>query len=243
MKRIAIVFFVGGCKLLHRSAPDADVTSTSPSPTDTTTTTVAATAPTDSVALVALDASAAPSASVSNVDAERIAARNRALEEAREFGMMGLIDGDGGGTELGAGGMGPGIGSLEHVGTFGHADGGGLGRLGGSGRAPSLRMGTMSVNGRLPPEVIQRIVRQSFGRFRVCYENGLRLNPQLQGRVATQFIIGRDGSVTSAKDNGSDMPDQTVTQCVVRAFANLSYPQPEGGIVTVVAPIIFSPPP
>ena len=29
----------------------------------------------------------------------------------------------------------------------------------------------------MTPEVIQRIVRQNYGRFRLCYENGLRNNP------------------------------------------------------------------
>ena len=62
---------------------------------------------------------------------------------------------------------------------------------------PQVRMGATSVSGRLPPEVIQRIVRQNFGRFRLCYENGLRNNPNLQGRVAVRFVIGRDGAVSN----------------------------------------------
>ena len=48
----------------------------------------------------------------------------------------------------------------------------------------------IETNGRIPAEVIQRIVRQNFGRFRLCYENGLRNNPNLQGRVAVSFVIG-----------------------------------------------------
>ena len=43
------------------------------------------------------------------------------------------------------------------------------------------------------------------------------------------------------QDGGSDLPDQGVVGCVVRGFGNLSFPQPEGGIVTVVYPIIFNP--
>ena len=42
-------------------------------------------------------------------------------------------------------------------------------------------------------------------------------------------------------DGGSDIPDANVVQCVTRGFTNLSFPQPEGGIVTVVYPIIFNP--
>jgi hypothetical protein len=40
-------------------------------------------------------------------------------------------------------------------------------------------------------------------------------------------------------DAGSELPDSHVTQCVVRAFGDLSFPSPEGGVVTVVYPILF----
>jgi hypothetical protein len=36
------------------------------------------------------------------------------------------------------------------------------------------------------------------------------------------------------------MSDPAVSACVVRAFYGLSFPQPEGGIVTVTYPIRFS---
>jgi hypothetical protein len=154
------------------------------------------------------------------------------------------------GTGEGGGGKGEGIG-LGNVGTLGHGAGtgsgqgfgNGHGRLGGTHAtaAPSLRQGAVQVNGKLPPEVIQRIARQNFGRFRLCYENGLRTNPNLAGRVQVKFVIGRDGSVSSSGDGGSDMPDSNVVSCVVRGFGNLSFPQPEGGIVTVVYPIIMNP--
>jgi hypothetical protein len=54
-------------------------------------------------------------------------------------------------------------------------------------------------------------------------------------------VIGRDGAVSNVGNGGSDMPDGGVVSCVVRAFYGLSFPQPEGGIVTVVYPIMFSP--
>src|SRR5205085_10725049 len=107
--------------------------------------------------------------------------------------------------------------------------------------APSGRMCATGVSGRLPPEVIQRIVRQNFARFRLCYENGLRNNPTLQGRVAVRFVIGHDGAVSNVGNGGSDMPDSGVVSCVVRSFYGLSFPQPEGGIVTVVYPMMFAP--
>jgi Ca-activated chloride channel family protein len=138
-------------------------------------------------------------------------------------------------------GRGEGIG-LAGIG-MGNGIGSGKGRLGGDHGIdlPNLREGTTTVNGRLPSEVISRIVRQNFGRFRLCYENGLRGNPALQGRIAARFVIDASGAVTTTSDGGSDLPDATVVACVLRGFGNLSFPQPEGGTVTVVYPITFAP--
>jgi hypothetical protein len=102
-------------------------------------------------------------------------------------------------------------------------------------------MGVTTVKGQLPAEIIQRIVRQNYGRFRLCYEGGLRNNPALQGRVEVRFVIGRDGAVSSVSNGNSDLPDARAVQCVVQAYYGLSFPQPEGGIVTVVYPIMFAP--
>jgi hypothetical protein len=221
-------------------------------------------------------------------------AKQAALQEAAQFGMIGLISTMGGGDpnaptapwgreessgqdeksargnmfgdtigdSFGAGGLGlSGVGEggggrgegigLGNFGGLGHGAGTGTGQGIGSGRgrlggghqvkAPRIREGATSVNGRLPPEVIQRIVRQNFGRFRLCYENGLRNNPNLQGRVTVKFVIDRSGAVAMTADGGSDIPDGGVVSCVVRGFGNLSFPQPEGGMVTVVYPIMFAP--
>jgi hypothetical protein len=106
-------------------------------------------------------------------------------------------------------------------------------------RAP--REGNVTSNGRLPPEVIQRIVRQHFGQYTFCYQNGLKTNPTLSGRVTVRFVIGRDGAVAVAADGGSDIPDRAVAQCVVSSFAGLSFPAPDNGQVTVVYPLTFTP--
>jgi hypothetical protein len=157
------------------------------------------------------------------------------------LGLTGGGEGGGGFSEnIGLGefgvGQGAGPGSGPGIGV-------GRGQPGGGHRpkAPQMRELASTVNGRLGPEIIQRIVRQNFGRFRYCYENGMRKSPNLQGRVTVKFIIGRSGAVAMAADGGSDLPDREVVQCVVRGFANLSFPEPEGGMVTVAYPIMFSP--
>jgi Ca-activated chloride channel family protein len=102
-------------------------------------------------------------------------------------------------------------------------------------------MGAVTVAGRLPAEVIQRIVRQNYGRFRICYEQGLAKNPNLEGRVGVRFVIGADGQTSNVQNGGSDLPDGDVVSCVISAFFGLSFPAPEGGVVTVVYPIAFAP--
>jgi hypothetical protein len=163
------------------------------------------------------------------------------------LGLFGVGEGGGGrgeGIGLGA------IGTIDHGGGTGFGDGFGPGGSGiGHGPrrgahapgVPSMRVGVTEVNGRIPREVIQRIVRQNYGRFRLCYENGLRRNPSLQGRVGVRFVIGRDGTVMNVMNGDSDLPDAAVVRCVIQAYYGLSFPAPEGGIVTVGYPIMFSP--
>ena len=83
--------------------------------------------------------------------------------------------------------------------------------------------------------------QNSRSRFRACYETALRVNPNVGGRVAVKFVIGRDGSVMNAADGGSDLPDQSVISCVVRNFTQLSFPKPDDGVATVIYPLLFTP--
>ncbi len=156
----------------------------------------------------------------------------------------------------GGGGLGEGIGLGDGIGTVGHGRGDGcptcqgfgdgngdgfLRRRGHNAEAPNpMRQGESTINGRLPPETIQRVVRANFGRYRACYQSALAQNPNLQGRVVVRFVIGRNGTVSSASGSG-DLPNPGVISCVAGAFQGLSFPPPDGGIVTVSYPLVFSP--
>ncbi|MEO5729961.1 MAG: AgmX/PglI C-terminal domain-containing protein, partial [Byssovorax sp.] len=195
----------------------------------------------------AVPVAAAWSADLEAHGSDALAARGEmwARETGQYQGLYGLgLSGIG----EGGGGRGEGIG-LGTVGRLGHLDGppgsgtsgdgvhgggslsswtSGTGRLGGLHRTrpPRFWWDDVSVSGRLPPESIQRIIRQNFGRFRLCYEKALSANPTLEGRVTARFVIGRDGAVSSVSDGGSDIANPAVVSCVVRAFYGLSFPQP-----------------
>jgi hypothetical protein len=106
---------------------------------------------------------------------------------------------------------------------------------------PRVRGGKTRVAGSLPPEVVQRIIRASFGSVRSCYEAGLASNPSLAGKVTVRFVIARDGSVSTVAADSQDLGDQGVIDCISRAFYTLSFPAPSGGVVTVRYPIKLTP--
>ncbi|HSC87778.1 MAG TPA: AgmX/PglI C-terminal domain-containing protein [Polyangiaceae bacterium] len=219
-------------------------------------------------------------------------ARQRAIAEARNWGMLGLLNastlgdvgpvapwggdrasghdplgvegsmwadtigeatGSGGlglsGPGDGGGGLGRGIG-ITNIGT---GIGPGTGGPGTWGTGKGISNGTHAtrvlpihtappeVSGHLPAEVIQRTVRQNFGRFRMCYQAGLSRNPGLEGRVAVRFVIDRRGSVSNVGLAGSGLPDAAVNDCLKLAFYGLSFTAPENGIVQVTYPLLFSP--
>jgi hypothetical protein len=173
----------------------------------------------------------------------------RSIDDAMGAGGWGLSGiGEGGGGVSGSIGIGD-FGILG-VGGTGYCDGSNCSGIGSSHDRPrgthvvtvrGPRYGVPTTNGHLPPEVIQRIVRQNDGRYRFCYQQALKTNPELEGRVTVKFLIARDGSVAFSADGGSDIPDPGVRQCVVSSFTQLSFPAPDSGVVTVFYPIVFSP--
>lgn len=100
-----------------------------------------------------------------------------------------------------------------------------------------------STGGRLPPETIQRVVRAEYGNFGKCYEQGLARSPTLEGQVSIRFAIDLDGRTENPKIKYNTLPDCAVAACVRDGFRKLTYPAPEGGIVTVTYPINFKPNP
>jgi outer membrane biosynthesis protein TonB len=159
------------------------------------------------------------------------------IDDAAGIGGLGLS-----GAGEGGGGKGAGV----PLGTIGGCGCGG-------GRASIMREhtpgyhwvfdggGTPMINGRLMPEAVQRVVRQNFGRLRACYESGLVRDPGLEGRVSVKFVIDREGAVAMAMPwSDTTLPDASVARCVSKAYESMSFPRPEGGIVTVVYPVMFT---
>jgi hypothetical protein len=100
--------------------------------------------------------------------------------------------------------------------------------------------GVTSVTGRLAPEIIKRLIRSQFSRFRRCYETALKSNPSLAGSVSVRYIVDEWGRVANAEvTDASTLPDPSVRECVRQVYSKIYYPIPEGGRVMVTYPIDF----
>jgi hypothetical protein len=95
--------------------------------------------------------------------------------------------------------------------------------------------------GHLEPVEIQKVVRENFGPMRECYDKGLATDATLEGKVVMRFAIDREGKVSAVGLGELTLPRCDVARCVRDTFWKLQFPKPEGGIVTVVYPIRFSP--
>jgi hypothetical protein len=176
--------------------------------------------------------------------------------DAFGYGALGVAFADvaGGGRDVGVG--------LDSFGFSGPGGGGtcecdgiGLGRYGTLGRvgrtsergerrvhrtgvARPLERET-EVVGRLPPRVVDRIVRANAPRLRACYDAGLRRDPSLRGTMRVRFVVDGTGAVESASSSGGTLRDAPVERCVVAVFATLSFPAPAGGKAFVTRAVDF----
>jgi TonB family protein len=161
------------------------------------------------------------------------------------FGGLGPL-----GTGRGGGGSGQGTLGRGALATLGRGAGGGEGSDYGHGaggfhghdaRVPRVRSQGADVHGSLSKEVIRRVIGRHLNEVRYCYAQQLNLHPDLQGRVAIQFVVAPTGAVQAAGVASSDLANQQVEQCIVQAVKRWSFPAPEGGgLVVVKYPFLFS---
>jgi hypothetical protein len=96
-------------------------------------------------------------------------------------------------------------------------------------------------SGRLAPEIIQKVIRASYPKFRACYEEGLKMTENLGGRVTVRFDVEADGTVIRYEPVCTSLPDPRVVSCIAQHFTGLKFPKPTGGSVRVVYPIMLTP--
>ena len=94
----------------------------------------------------------------------------------------------------------------------------------------------------LDDAVVRRIVRQNFGRVRLCYRTAALADPTLAGTVVVRYRIETSGAVGVVNDAGSTVSSTDLIACVLRVFNLLAFPSPSMGPVEVTETLYFTPP-
>ncbi len=136
-------------------------------------------------------------------------------------------------------------GTTGDVGGFGR-----LGRRGGSGGSGYSKGGQMDqeksmnapaiVQGSLDKAEIQRVINGYRSQIAQCYEDGLKQNAQLQGKVLVEWNIDAGGRVTRVRIRSTELQAPNVERCLIKRVQSWTFPKPiGGGTVTVVYPFVL----
>jgi outer membrane biosynthesis protein TonB len=151
------------------------------------------------------------------------------------------LGGGSGANNFGAGGSG---GYLSGEGGKGGLGGSGLGRGTGGRPRPDVQLPAEDpvVGGGLTQQEVLAVIRANLNQIRHCYEQLLQRSPSAQGKLSTQFVIGLDGRVKSARIESGTITDSIMQGCVTSRIQRWKFPNPRGGTdVSVVYPFVFTP--
>ncbi|MCH2108054.1 MAG: AgmX/PglI C-terminal domain-containing protein [Polyangiaceae bacterium] len=110
------------------------------------------------------------------------------------------------------------------------------------GQRPQSRQRTSSCSkeckGNATP-ALKSAVSGRAGQARSCYNNALRLNPELRGKMTVTIKVDDNGSVCTAAASNNSLNDAGVTSCILQKFKTGKYPRPTGGCISLSMPLNF----
>ncbi|MFN3199324.1 MAG: TonB family protein [Bradymonadia bacterium] len=103
------------------------------------------------------------------------------------------------------------------------------------------RATSQSGQGELDATKVARVIKRRQGALKSCYEQQLKRNPKLSGKVLLQFQVLESGRVGSAAivQNSTGSPE--FGKCLTDRFRRMRFPRPEGGAASFTFPFAFSP--
>lgn len=117
----------------------------------------------------------------------------------------------------------------------GQAGYGKLSMIGSSGGMPVPLGAEATAEKGLEMDQIAAVIQQNLGQIRFCYEQGLQLEPSLNGRVGVDFTIGANGLVKAASIGSTSLNAKSVEDCVVMRLKSWKFPLPQGGVEVKVS--------
>jgi outer membrane biosynthesis protein TonB len=146
----------------------------------------------------------------------------------------------GGGSGSGQGGLG---GLAKKEGTTGAVgEGGAVAERTVRGSVRTEDIEDQGGSGDFDADTVVRAIKIKLGAIKACYEQGLKKNPSLAGKVTVEFTIQQVGTLTGVKAKENTLGDAEVAACIVGRIASIRFnPGPEGGSVAFSYPFVFSP--
>jgi TonB family protein len=107
---------------------------------------------------------------------------------------------------------------------------------GGSGEAGSSR------NDYRSNESLLAVVRRYAPGIQFCYDNELKRNPGLRGKLVVSITVLANGAVSEAEIVDDRLGSPSVTQCVLAQIKGWRFPAIPSGTTSFKTPFVFTPP-
>lgn len=95
--------------------------------------------------------------------------------------------------------------------------------------------------GEIDLPAVVRVVRGQVGQFRRCYEDALRGDPSLRGRITVRFTVSVDGRVTEATAAADPAGLAPVGHCILGHLRTEAFPRPHEAAADFSFPFSFAP--
>lgn len=87
---------------------------------------------------------------------------------------------------------------------------------------------------------ITGVVTANAPMITACYEDALKRNPRLAGKVSMRWWVLLDGSVARVSVLGFSLEDEPTIRCMCDVIAEWKFPEPNGGMCEIRYPFRFT---
>ncbi|MCB9653455.1 MAG: AgmX/PglI C-terminal domain-containing protein [Deltaproteobacteria bacterium] len=101
--------------------------------------------------------------------------------------------------------------------------------------------GAPEVDGDLSQDQINGVMKRQLKALRSCYENALKRDKSLSGKIVIEFEILESGKTSNVKVRDVSLKSGDVADCIARRAKFWRFPKPDGGSVLVAYPVVFTP--
>ncbi len=166
--------------------------------------------------------------------------------DASGAGLGGTGGGAGGGAGGGqGGGYGTGYGSGTGTGSgggVGNGSDGGVGDGVGSGRGGAGAAQSPGSNGYRSNESLLAVVRRYAPGIQFCYDNELRKQPGLRGKLVVAMVVLANGTVSEATIVEDTLNSPAIRACALAQIRGWQFPAIASGVTSFKTPFVFTPP-